>query len=59
MVYSVIVFDGDFQTNYWCKPCNAYMKEYSEDFEDGILPGELWGEPHYEKFKINYLNNKV
>ena len=60
MIYYVGIFEGDFSTSYWCKPCNAYVIKYSNDFEDGIGYGELKGEEHYEKFKEEFiLQNSV
>lgn len=51
LYYSVGVYDGDFGTAYWCQPCDAYINEHREDFEDGISPGAFRGEPDYEQFK--------
>jgi len=55
MMYLVSVFNGDFGTSYWCKPCDAYATKYWDDFMwDGVGEGEFKNEPQYLKFKQEY-----
>lgn len=54
MIYHAGIFQGDFVSDYWCKPCDAYMTKYAADFDEGIMEGELRGERHYEIFKIEF-----
>lgn len=60
MVYSVGVYEGDFQTSYQCPCCTAFMKLNGwEYWEDGIGPGEIFEHPDYKAFREKYKHEQA
>jgi hypothetical protein len=51
---TVWVDGGDITRSYWCLPCNAFLNENNQDFEEGVSFGQFAGEPVYEEFKQKY-----
>lgn len=54
MVVTTAINDGEISSTYWCEPCNLFINEHSEDFEEGIAFGEFKGEEVYEEFVKQY-----
>lgn len=57
MVYWVGICEGDFQANWWCLCCNAYLE--TGDPDDFVSFGEFAGENDYLKFKQSFYETKT
>lgn len=58
MAYWVGICEGDFQDNYWCLPCDAYLAAGDPD-ERSISYGEFAGCNDYLRFKANFYETKT
>lgn len=57
MVKVVGIWEGDFNSDYWCKCCNDFWNTLDhESREDGIYPGDIWNFDAYEKFRSEHPN---
>lgn len=55
-IYWVGTCEGDFQANWWCLCCNAYLM--IGDPNEGITFGQFGGENDYLRFKHNFYEQR-
>jgi hypothetical protein len=59
MCSTVFYNDSDIHNNYFCLPCNVFLKDKWHELSDGIEPGECWNFNNYKEFRENFLKNKI
>jgi len=50
--------DGDFQSTYWCMPCNLFLADKWQECDGEIEDGDCWEYPEYREFR-EQVNNKT